>query len=49
MRLVVQGVGARFSHYYDRDWGAREARASRLVVIGATGLDQAAIAAAILG
>jgi cobalamin biosynthesis protein CobW len=49
MRLVVQGVGPRFSHYYDRDWGAEETRASRLVVIGETGLDRAAIAAAIQG
>ena len=49
MRLVIQGVGPRFSHYYDRDWGAAEPRASRLVVIGETGLDRAAIAAAIAG
>jgi len=49
MRLVVQGVGPRFSHYYDRDWGPGEPRASRLVVIGETGLDRAAIAAAIRG
>ncbi len=49
MRLVVQGVGARFSHYYDRDWGAQEPRASRLVVIGETGLDQAAVTTAIIG
>ena len=49
MRLVVQGVGARFSHYYDRDWGAAEPRASHLVVIGESGLDRAAIAAAIAG
>ncbi len=49
MRLVVQGVGPRFSHYYDRDWAAEEPRASRLVVIGETGLDRAAIATAIQG
>ncbi len=49
MRLVVQGVGPRFSHYYDRDWGAEETRASRLVVIGETGLDRAAIIAGIAG
>ncbi len=49
MRLVVQGVGPRFSHYYDRDWGAEETRASRLVVIGESGLDRTAIAAAIQG
>ena len=49
MRLVVQGVGPRFSHYYDRDWGAEEPRESRLVVIGESGLDRTAIAAAIQG
>ncbi len=49
MRLVVQGVGPRLQHYYDRDWRAGEARASRLVVIGETGLDEAAIRTAIAG
>jgi len=43
MRLLVQGVGTRFSHHYDRAWGAGEARGSRLVVIGEKGLDQRAI------
>jgi cobalamin biosynthesis protein CobW len=47
MRLVVQGVGARFGVHFDRPWGAGEARAGRLVVIGRRGLDRAAIAAAI--
>ena len=45
MRLVVQGVGGRLQHYFDRDWGAGEARRTRLVVIGETGLDEAAIRA----
>jgi len=49
MRLVVQGVGPRVSHYYDRDWRADETRASTLVVIGERGLDQAAITAALKG
>ena len=49
MRLVVQGVGGRVQHYYDRDWGVGEARDTRLVVIGQTGLDRAAIAAALSG
>jgi len=49
MRLVVQGVGGRFQHYYDRDWAADEARVSRLVVIGQRGLDRRAIEAAIQG
>ncbi len=47
MRLVVQGVGSRVQHYYDREWQAGEERASRLVVIGQKGLDSAAITAAI--
>ena len=35
MRLVVQGVGNRFDSYFDRVWGAEEARLSQLVLIGA--------------
>ncbi|QHE86593.1 cobalamin biosynthesis protein CobW [Hydrogenophaga sp. BPS33] len=34
MRLVVQGVGARFDSHFDRPWRADEARATRLVLIG---------------
>ncbi|WP_375230690.1 cobalamin biosynthesis protein CobW [Roseobacter sp. S98] len=34
MRLLVQAVGARVRHQYDRPWGADEPRAGRLVVIG---------------
>jgi cobalamin biosynthesis protein CobW len=49
MRLVLQAVGGRLQHYYDRAWAPGEARASRLVVIGLRGLDRAAIAAAIAG
>ncbi len=49
MRLVVQGVGSRLQHYYDRDWRADEARATRLVVIGQRGLDEARVAAALRG
>jgi cobalamin biosynthesis protein CobW len=49
LRQVVQGVGGRIQHYFDRPWGDGEARASRLVVIGRKGLDQAAIAAALQG
>jgi cobalamin biosynthesis protein CobW len=48
MRLVIQGVGGRVQHYYDRDWRPDEARRTHLVVIGLTGLDQAAITAALL-
>jgi cobalamin biosynthesis protein CobW len=49
MRLVVQGVGERLQHYYDRDWRPEEARATRLVFIGETGLDEVAIRAAVAG
>jgi cobalamin biosynthesis protein CobW len=48
MRLLVQGVGDRYQHYYDRDWGGDEKRGSHLVVIGLRGLDEAAIRAMIL-
>ena len=34
MRLVIQGVGQRFDHFYDRPWGADEPRQTRLVFIG---------------
>ena len=49
MRLIVQGVGARLQHHYDRPWADGEARETRLVVIGLTGLDKAAIADALGG
>ena len=43
MRLVVQAVGPRIETYFDRPFGATP-RETRLVVIGETGLDRAAIA-----
>jgi cobalamin biosynthesis protein CobW len=49
MRLVLQGVGGRIQHYYDRAWGSDEERRGRLVVIGLKGLDRAAIEAAVKG
>ncbi|RDJ25127.1 cobalamin biosynthesis protein CobW [Bosea caraganae] len=49
MRLVVQGVGRRVGHHYDRAWGADEARDGRLVVIGLKGFDRAAVEAALAG
>jgi cobalamin biosynthesis protein CobW len=49
LRQVVQGVGTRIQHYFDRPWAAGEARSSRLVVIGRKGLDRRAIAAALQG
>ncbi len=49
MRLVVQGVGTRLQHYYDRDWRADERRGTRLVIIAQQGLDQAAVTASLIG
>ena len=49
MRLLVQAVGPRVSHYYDRPWGQSEARAGNLVVIGLKGLDRDAVMKALLG
>ena len=49
MRHVVQGVGTRFTRYFDRPWADGEDRQGRLVVIGQAGLDQTAIAAALSG
>ena len=49
MRLVVQGVGTRIQHYFDRDWRPGETRATQLVIIGQTGLDRDAVHAAIGG
>jgi cobalamin biosynthesis protein CobW len=48
MRLLVQGVGARFRREFDRPWRPGEARRGRIVVIGEKGLDRAAIEAALL-
>ena len=39
MRLVVQAVGKRIDHYFDREWETGETPSSRLVVIGLEGLD----------
>ena len=49
MRLLVQAVGTRVTHQYDRPWSASEARAGQLVVIGLKGLDRAAVAQTLLG
>ncbi|MGP0090148.1 MAG: cobalamin biosynthesis protein CobW, partial [Xanthobacteraceae bacterium] len=43
MRLLVQAVGPRATHQYDRLWTAAEAREGRLVVIGLKGLDRDAV------
>jgi cobalamin biosynthesis protein CobW len=44
MRLLLQAVGSRVTHHYDRPWLASETREGRLVVIGLKGLDRAAVA-----
>ena len=49
MRLLVQAVGPRVSHYYDRAWSGAEARAGNLVVIGLKGLDREAVTKALRG
>jgi cobalamin biosynthesis protein CobW len=46
-RQVVQAVGPRLQHHFDRPWQSNETRQSRLVVIGRKGIDRAAIAAAL--
>ncbi|MEE2997999.1 MAG: cobalamin biosynthesis protein CobW [Pseudomonadota bacterium] len=49
MRMILQGVGGRLQQYFDRPWEAGEVRETRLVIIGLTGLDKSAIAAALGG
>jgi cobalamin biosynthesis protein CobW len=43
MRLLVQAVGPRVNHHFDRAWALGEDRRSRLVVIGLKGLNRPAI------
>ncbi|RFB76300.1 cobalamin biosynthesis protein CobW [Methylovirgula sp. 4M-Z18] len=45
MRLLVQGVGTRFTKQYDRAWADTDNRQSRLVIIGEKGLNEDAIRA----
>jgi len=47
MRLVVQAVGPRIEHYFDRPWGKDEVRNTRLVVIGLHEIDEQAITRAV--
>ncbi len=49
LRLLVQAVGPRVTHQYDRPWVDSETRDGRLVVIGLRGLDRAAVARALAG
>jgi cobalamin biosynthesis protein CobW len=46
-RQVVQAVGGRVQHHFDRPWRADEKRQTRLVVIGRKGLDRVAITSAL--
>src|SRR6056297_2101859 len=47
MRLTLQAVGPRVDSYFDRPFAGEEARETRLVVIGQSGLDRAAIEVAL--
>ncbi|MGF7160525.1 cobalamin biosynthesis protein CobW [Rhodoligotrophos appendicifer] len=49
LRLLIQGVGRRFRHQYDRPWDKSEDRSGRIVVIGRSGFDKSGIAAMIVG
>jgi cobalamin biosynthesis protein CobW len=46
-RAVIQAVGGRVQHYFDRPWKDGETRGSHLVVIGQKGLDRDAIVLAL--
>ncbi len=48
MRLTLQAVGPRIETYFDRPIAAGEARETKLVVIGQTGLNRVAIEAALI-
>ncbi|PZQ54332.1 MAG: cobalamin biosynthesis protein CobW [Novosphingobium pentaromativorans] len=48
-RLVVQAVGPRIQHFYDRAWLPQELRRTQLVIIGQKGLDRTAIEAGLAG
>lgn len=47
MRLVVQGVGQRIAHHFDRPWKTGETRDGRMVVIGLKGFDVKTVEAAL--
>ena len=49
MRLLIQSVGPRVSHYYDKPWAALGPRQGSLVVIGLKGLDRAAVTKSLAG
>jgi cobalamin biosynthesis protein CobW len=49
MRLLLQAVGPRVTHQYDRHWHPGEPREGHLVVIGLKGIDRGAIEQALAG
>ncbi|WP_315739768.1 MULTISPECIES: cobalamin biosynthesis protein CobW [unclassified Bradyrhizobium] len=49
LRLLVQAVGNRIQHQFERPWRSGESRQGRLVIIGERGLDAAAIQSLITG
>lgn len=49
MRLLMQAVGRRVTHQYDRAWTSGEPRRGQLVVIGLKGLDRGGVTRALLG
>jgi len=49
MRMVLQAVGPRVDHYFDRPFAAAELRRTRLVVIAEHGIDRAEVARALHG
>ncbi len=49
MRLLIQGVGHRLQHQFDRAWHPGESRQGQIVVIGQKGLDRDAISREIAG
>jgi cobalamin biosynthesis protein CobW len=49
MRLLVQAVGRRVTHQYDRAWQPAETRRGHLVVIGLKGIDRDGVTRALIG
>jgi len=49
MRMLVQAVGARVRHQYDRPWGATPRRSQLVVIAEHADIDEAAIRAVLLG
>jgi len=47
LRLLIQAVGSRIDHYFERAWAPGETRGTRLVVIGLHDMDEQAVRDAI--